>query len=110
MVDKPKKPMDWAKTSAVAFIIGVLALIFLNKYVAGFPLGVKTALFVIIAGIVLFIALKILKFATPTEQFTFEDVALYGGVLAGLIYVVMKFNIAPEFSIVVRNLASIVGM
>ncbi len=107
---KPKKAKDWASTLAVMFGLGLFGVVAANYLVADFPLTIKTFLFLVIAIVVLFIALKFLRFASPIEQFRFEDVILYGLVLAGLVFAVIKFNIAPEFTIVARNLASIVGL
>lgn len=107
---KPKKASQWASVIALVFGIGTIGIIIANYVVPDFPINAKTFIFLIVVAIALFIGLKILRFATPDKQLALEDFIIYGAVLAGIILFLITFNIAPEFQIVAKQIASIVGI
>ena len=108
--DKPKKPKDWAKTAAIAFIVGVIGLIFANQYVAEFPLTTQTFLFLIIAAIAVYVGLKLVGFATPDKQLNVEDFILYGAAIVGLVFAVKYLDLAPTFSVIADKIASTIKL
>jgi len=114
MVGPEKQGKDYARISAVSFVFGIIGLILANKYVADFPLKTKMAVFLVMTGIILYSVLWALKYLKSPKEISFQDTFIFFGVIALLVYAMIKFDIAPEFSIVADSIKqttfSIVGL
>lgn len=100
---------DWTIIAVVAFVIATIGLFIANNFVEGLDISVKTIIFLVLIGVALLIAFRLLGEAKKVGEVSFTDVIIYVGILAGIVFVMIKFNLAPEFSLVANNLASLIG-
>ena len=98
------KPKDWAKVGSVAFVIALIGIMVANQFVEGFSLPIRTVMFIVFVGVALYISFQLIGEAKRTGEISFMDVILYGIVLVGIGYLIVKFNISPNFSIALESL------
>lgn len=101
---------EWASTFAVLFVLAMIGLILANKYVADFPLGTKTFVFIAILGIGFFVGIRLLGLSTAAKQLQFEDLAIMGGVIYAIYWILTKYDFAPNFTVVAMNIKSMIGL
>lgn len=106
MVDKPK---DWAKVGAIAFVIALIGLYFINSLdlVSGLEGSLKMVIFFVLIGVALYIAFRLL--GETKVGVSWGNMVIYIAILVGIVYAIIQFNIFPEFSVVANNLASIIA-
>ena len=107
MIGKGTGAKDWASTIAIVFVLALVGLIFANQYVADFPIGTTTFIFIGILGIGLFIGVRLLGLSTSQKQLQFEDLAIMGAVGFALYWVLTNYDLAPSFSVA---LSSVLGL
>ena len=103
------KSKDWAKVGAVAFVLTIVLLYFANKFewIAGLDDSVKMIIFFVLIGVALYVTFRLL--GETKVGVSWGNMVIYIAILVGIVYVIIQFNIFPEFSIVANNLKSIVG-
>lgn len=99
-----------ATVGGIAFVVAAVGIIIANQFVAGFSIGIKTFIFIVLLGFALFLGFRFAGEARQAKEIGLFDALIYGGLLFGIGWVVLKFNLAPEFSVVINNLASVIGL
>lgn len=102
------KGRDWIKLASVTFVIALIAVFIIDKLglISGVTLGVRNIIFFVLIGVALYVSLQLVKEAKAKTQPSFMDVVIYVGVLVGLGYLVVKFNLVPTFSVALQSLIS----
>ena len=98
------KKTDWAKFGSVAFVLGLIGVMIANNYVENFSLGITNIIFVVLMGIAMYLALLLVREAKKTQEISFIDMVIYAAILFGIGWMVLKFNLAPAFSIALQSL------
>lgn len=97
---------DWAKVGSVAFVISLIGVLITDTFglIDGISLGIRNIIFIVLVGIAMYVAFLSIGEAKKTQEISFTDVLIYGGVLFGIGYMIIKFNLAPSFSIALQSI------
>jgi len=98
------KKTDWAKFGSVAFVLGLIGVMIANNFVEGVSLPIVNIIFFVLVGFALYLTLLLVREAKKTQEISFIDMIVYVGILIGIGYFIIKFNIAPAFSIALQSL------
>lgn len=104
-----KRPKDWARIGAIAFVIALIGLYFINSLdlVSGLDGSLKMVIFFVLIGVALYVAFRLL--GETKVGVSWGNMVIYIAILIGIVYAIIQFNIFPEFSVTARSIASILS-
>ena len=107
---RPNK--DWASIGGIVIGISLITLFFVEKYVKELSGATQTVLFIFIVAVIFYSSFTLFRRYKTTSTLSVQDLILFGGVIALMVFGILKFNIFPQFSIASiasQNIASIFG-